>query len=218
MSKEKQKKELRNQIYFVESWLSDPEFSGWFYKEKGRNESKMLMRHKTIELSSSEHSALTDHGKGKKHKEILSTKNNTVLPKNKAPHIIIKEPTNSVADDQQTLKDVLVSTDFVRSEIILTLKKVMSGYSVHSNDDLSLTFAAMFPKLRRTFNMARTKSMYTINHVLAPYFQSLLKTIIDRSDIFSFLFDENLNEATQTSEMDLYVRFWDVNENKVNVH
>ena len=31
------------------------------------------------------------------------------------------------------------------------------------------------------------------------------------------MFDESLNEATQTSEGDLYVKFWDVNENKVNV-
>ena len=35
--------------------------------------------------------------------------------------------------------------------------------------------------------------------------------------MFSFWFDESLNEATQTSEMDLYIRFWDVNLNKVNV-
>ena len=28
-------------------------------------------------------------------------------------------------------------------------------------------------------------------------------------------FDESLNEVTQTSEMDLYVRFWDVNANRV---
>ena len=83
----------------------------------------------------------------------------------------------------------------------------MSGYSVRSNDYLSLTFAAMFPELKRTFNMARTKSMYLINHGLVCYFKSLLKTSIGRCDIFSFLFDESLNEATQTSEMDLYVRF-----------
>ena len=49
--------------------------------------------------------------------------------------------------------------------------------------------------------------MCVINHGLAPCLKSLLKTSIDRSDIFSFLFDESLNEATQTSEMDVYVRF-----------
>ena len=158
---------------------------------------------KTIELFSSGRSALTDHVKRKKHKEILSKKNNFFLPKNKAPHIVIEEPTNSVADGQQTLEDVLVSTDSGRAEIIWALESVMSGYSVSSNDDLSPTFAAMFPEFKRTFNMARTKSLYVINHGLAPYFKSLIKTSIDRPDIFSFSFDESLNEATQTSEMDL---------------
>ena len=43
--------------------------------------------------------------------------------------------------------------------------------------------------------------MYTINHGIAPYSKSLPKTIIDRSDIFSFSFDESLNEVTQTSEI-----------------
>ena len=87
-----------------------------------------------------------------------------------------------------------------------TLKNIMTGYSVRSNDDLSLTFAAMFHELTRTFNMARTKSMCVINHGLAPYFKSLLKTSVDRSDIFSFLFDESLNEGIETSEMGLNVR------------
>ena len=71
----------------------------------------------------------------------------------------------------------------------------MSGYFVLSNDDLTLIFAAIFPKLKRTFNMARTKSMDVINHGLAPYFKSSLKTSIDRPDIFSFLFDESLHES-----------------------
>ena len=91
------------------------------------------------------------------------------LPKNKAPHIVIEEPTNSVADGLQTLEDVLVSTDSVRAEIFWTLRSAMSGYSVRSDDDLSLTFAAMFPKLKRTLNMARTKTIYVITHGLAPF-------------------------------------------------
>ena len=34
MSREKQKKELRNQRRFVEYWLSDPDFSSWFRKKR----------------------------------------------------------------------------------------------------------------------------------------------------------------------------------------
>ena len=86
----------------------------------------------------------------------------------------------------------------------------MSRYSVRSNDDLSPTLAAMFPELKGTLKITRTKSMYVTNHGFAPYLKSLLKASIDRSD-------ESLNEATQTSDMDLYVRFWDVSENKVSV-
>ena len=36
-----------------------------------------------------------------------------------------------------------------------------------------------------------------INHGLASYFKSLLKTSLDRSDVSSFSFDESLNEATR---------------------
>ena len=95
----------------------------------------------------------------------------------------------------------------------------MSGYSIRSNDDLFETFSAMFPEFKtvKLFSMARTKSLYVINHGIAPYFKSLLKADIEKSDMFSFSFDESLNEATQTSEMDLYIRFWDVNLNKDNV-
>ena len=150
MSKEKQKKELRNKSHFVESWLSDPEFSGWLHKEKEEAKARCSVCHKTIELSLSRCSALTDHAKGKKtQRNSIRGKNFFFfLPKNKAPHIVIEEPTNSVADGLQTLEDVLASTDSVRAEIIWTLRSVMSGYSVHSDDDLSLTFAAMFLKLK----------------------------------------------------------------------
>ena len=159
-----------------------------------------------FELSSSGRSALKDHVKEKNIKKFYRKKNNFFLPKIKAIYNVIEEPTNSVADGQQTLKDVFASTYSVRAEIMWTLKNIMIGYSVCSNDDLSLTFAAMIHKLTRTFNMARTKSMCVINHGLAPYFKSLLKTSVDRSDIFSFLFDECLNEGIETSEMDLNVR------------
>ena len=38
---------------------------------------------------------------------------------------------------------------------------------------------------------------------------------LQKSDIHAYSFDENLNEVTQTCEMDLHLRYWDVNENLV---
>ena len=75
----------------------------------------------------------------------------------------------------------------------------------------------MFPdsKIAEAFSMGRTKSMYMINHGLAPFFKSLLLSELNKSDIFAFSFDESLNQVNQTCEIDVYVRFWNVTELKV---
>ena len=52
--------------------------------------------------------------------------------------------------------------------------------------------------------------MYDINHGIAPYFKFLLLSSINTSYIHVYSFNESLNEVTQTCEMDLYVRCWDV--------
>ena len=139
------------------------EFSGWRCKEKEEMKARCSVCH-VFEWTLS----INGPCQRKKTKKFYRKKTNFFLPKNKAPHIVIEELTNSVADGWQTLEDVLLSTDSVRAEIVWTLKSVMSGYSVRSNDDLSLTFAAMFPELKRIFNMTSTKSTYVINHGLAP--------------------------------------------------
>ena len=50
--------------------------------------------------------------------------------------------------------------------------------------------------------------MYKITHKLAPYFKSILVDSIGRSDVYTYSFDESLNEIKELSEMDLYFRFW----------
>ena len=57
------------------------------------------------------------------------------------------------------------------------------------------------------------KSFCNVNHELVPYFKMLLQTILEKSEILSFSFDESLNEITQTSKIDLFVRFWDDTDN-----
>ena len=69
----------------------------------------------------------------------------------------------------------------------------------------------MFPErdIAQQFSMGCIKSMYVINHWLAPFFKSQLTDDLEKSDIHVFSFDESLNDVTQTSEMDLYVRYWE---------
>ena len=86
------------------------------------------------------------------------------------------------------------------ADIIWIVTTVLSGHSMRSNDELGKTFAAMFPQLKSlyNFNLARTKSMYVINHGLAPFFKPMLNDSLQKSDISVFCFDGSLNEATQT--------------------
>ena len=51
--------------------------------------------------------------------------------------------------------------------------------------------------------------MYVINHGLAPFFQTPLIDALGKSEIHVYNFDESLNDSIQTSEMDLYIRYWD---------
>lgn len=95
----------------------------------------------------------------------------------------------------------------------------MSGFSARSCDDMSQTLAAMYPEVEevKSFQMSQTKATCVINHGLAPYFKSLLKGDLPKTDFLVYSFNESLNDATQSSEMDLYVRYWDTGENRVKV-
>ena len=75
----------------------------------------------------------------------------------------------------------------------------------------------MFPdsKIAEAFLMGRTKSMFLINHDLALFLKSLLLSELNKCFVFSF--DESLNQVTQTCEINVYVRFWNVTELKVYV-
>ena len=57
--------------------------------------------------------------------------------------------------------------------------------------------------------------MYLSTYGIAPYFKSSLKSQVDESPILVILFDESLNQITQTCEMDVILRYWDINGNTV---
>ena len=63
----------------------------------------------------------------------------------------------------------------------------MSVCSLRFNEDLEDTLCVIYPWLGsvKNFSMARSMSMYSVNHRLAPYFKTLLQTILEKSEIFS---------------------------------
>ena len=124
---------------------------------------------------------------------------------------------SAISSNQGTLDAFVTNFDSTKAEIIWSLKSVTNGFSNRANDELTETFAAMFPdsRIAKSFSLARTKSMYTVTHGLAPYFKSVLVSTLDKSDVHVYSFDESLNDVTQTCEMDLYVRFWESVSNRV---
>ena len=98
------------------------------------------------------------------------------------------------------------------TEIIWTLKSIMSSYSNNSYANMNDTFKRMFPdsKVAEEFSMITSKLSYIVNHRLAPYFKTILKDEITKSDCYIVSFDGNLNDITQTCQMDLLVSYWDV--------
>ena len=110
-------------------------------------------------------------------------------------------------------------SDVTKAEIVWLLKTVDNGFSVRSNDEINEVFSVMFPdsKIASQFRMVRSKAMYEINHGLAPYFKTVLNDTLNVSDIHVYSFDESLNDVAQTSEMDLYLRYWAINDNHVKV-
>ena len=61
------------------------------------------------------------------------------------------------------------------------------------NEDMNEILAAMFPEFEATksFQMSWSKSMYVVNHGLAPYFKSVLKTNLHKADFLVYSFDES---------------------------
>ena len=195
-------------IQRTRDFLRDPAFQGWLSKDKDNTKARCTYCHKTVELSSSGRSALTDYAKQKKHIAIVDKRKNSFKPKSKPS---TEESTESsgetiVSNDQsqKTLEIHFHISDCIKAEMIWTLKSVLGGFSFRVNDDLNETLSTMFPdsKIARTFSMARTKSMYAINHGIAP---SLLLSSKSASDIHVYSFNESLNEITETCEMDLYI-------------
>ena len=195
----------------------------WLRKDLGDAKiAKCVVCHKTIELSSSGRSALTDHAKGAKHKEAMHKVKSFWGRANDKPYSSDSSSSaaNTVATNSQTTLDGCVTkSDVTKAEIVWLLKTVDNGFSVCSNDEINEVFSVMFPdsKIASQFRMARSKAMYEINHGLAPYFKTILNDTLKLSDIHVYSFDESLNDVTQTSEMDLYLRYWDVNDDHVKV-
>ena len=183
------KKKVKKQRYFIDDWLSEDSFKDWLRKDKSDNtKGRCAICQKSIELSSSGRSALTDHAKGAKHNEELRKVKSffqKVKKTSQEQPVSTSSTEPEISTNQKTLESCVIKSEVTKAEIIWLLKTVDSGFSIRSNDDLSSMFMTMFPDsaIASQFQMARSKSMYELNHGLAPHFKSILVDTLKSSDI-----------------------------------
>ena len=130
-----------------------------------------------------------------------------------------KEKNIACSAKKQTTVDASIKSSLsTNAEIIWALNSTLSSYSNNSYANINDTFKRMFPdsKAAEEFSMSSSKISYIVNHGLAPYFKTILKDEITKSDCYIVSSGERLNDMTQTCQMDLHFRHWDVND-KVKV-
>ena len=163
---------------------------------------------------------MTKHAEGKKHTDGVNKRNNFFKVK-EAPKIPTADSDEAPGTSSTTnvLELAVNTTDSTVAVIRWVLKCVESGLSGRSCDDLWLLMQTMFPDSHNAQRMqlGKDKFGYIVNHGIFPYLKKCLLNIVKKSDIHVFSFDESLNEATQTCETDVYIRFWNSAENEVKM-
>ena len=117
---------------------------------------------------------------------------------------------------QTRIDSSLVREKVLYAEMRWVLHVVMQKLSFRSCDYVGDLFKAMFPNCPEAemFSLKKTKCAYMVNHGFAPYFLELLLKNITKSPLYSLSFDESLNRVLQNGQMDVNVRFWNVDEGK----
>ena len=75
----------------------------------------------------------------------------------------------------------------------------------------------MFPvsQIAQKMRLELNKLKYMVNHGIAPCVKDILRDDVRKSDWYVVSFDESMNDITQTSEMDICLRFWNDETNNV---
>ena len=81
---------------------------------------------------------------------------------------------------------------------------LIAGYSNISNAYCICLFLSMYPdsNIAKKYHLVPDKLRYSVSFGLAPYFKNILIESIRKSAHFVISFDESVNKATQSSELD----------------
>ena len=107
---------------------------------------------------------------------------------------------------QGKIDEIVTNSAVSEAKIQWTLKSATAVYSNNSNADCSCLFLSMFSdsNITKKYHLGPDKLWYSVSFGLGPYFKNILIESIRKSH-FVISFDETLNKATQSSELDFLV-------------
>lgn len=109
--------------------------------------------------------------------------------------------------------------EVTKAETLWALQTVMSHSSIRGAASCCSLFPLMFTdsEIAKNMKLQKDKLSYMIVYGLAPYFAGVLDALISSSDFIVLGFDESFNKVSNKQQMDLGIRFWNTNENRVHV-
>ena len=125
------------------------------------------------------------------------------------------KPSQSTSLKQADL--VLDQSGKTCAEIYSVVHAVQNNISLTSSNDNRQLYQEMFPdsESAKSYEIGRTKLGYVVNFGLWPYLHGLFTESIKKSLYCFISFDERLNDSFQNCQMDLNIRFWNNNLNRV---
>ena len=203
----------RGRTKFQTSWMCIKEFKDWVVPGSSIYTAKCKYCFTELDISSMGRTALTSHAKGKKHEKHMG-----VASSQPGAGSYYGPSSSQQASDRSTVPPqaavaLATKTDNLKAETLWVLRTINSNNSFHENENITASFAKMFPDSAIAQNMScgETKTMYVACHGIAPYFKKLVMGKI-RDDSFVCMFDESLNAELQKKQNDYWIRHWDGNQ------
>ncbi|XP_048580627.1 uncharacterized protein LOC116610226 [Nematostella vectensis] len=231
--------EMSKRTVFNNLWLQDPLFP-WVAQAQESTKARCKMCSVTFELGNMGKQALISHAKGKKHlrrvapsTQQLSLNSFVTVQKQESeqnssaaertmtvppPPVDLSQVASSSDSSKGTIKKYVTKDETLKAEVLWAIKVLMSHYSCNSSAGTDKLFSNMFPDsvIAKQFQCGATKCSYLICFGIAPFFHDeLMKRLQEQGTMYVISFDESLNKVIQKEQMDLIVRFWDVQKNKV---
>ena len=220
------------QCKFSDEWLVNENFKNWIKKDENDEHSAYCKYCcKRFSISGRGVNQVIAHMNGSKHKiksppttggqQTLTKSNGSVSSDSSNSSLTDTQNNKSPAassSKQTTITGTISRENVVRAEILWALEVLSCNYSLNSCSKKGKLFSEMFPDsdIAKNFQMASTKTSYVVYYGLAPHFKELLFNNLEEATYIVPCFDESYNRVIKKGQMDVLVRYWDINLSRVN--